>query len=132
MASHIFFSVNFFLSIIWESTVVGSWCSGSKWLKPAKTKLTWGDLTIFSQQVSSDPFLIMCFIFKICQTVAGISMIYQFHDFLIFFFGGIWQFGLTVCVWWGKEEYVVIYCFGRLSFLFVLFWRFFFLHVSEE
>lgn len=61
MGSHIFFPVNFFLSIIWESTVVGSWCSGSKWLKPAKTKLTLGDLTIFSQQVSSDPFpIILC------------------------------------------------------------------------
>jgi len=48
-------------------------------------------------------------------------MIYHFHDFFDIFFGGILQFGLTVCVWWGKEEYVVIYCFGRLSFLFVLF-----------
>ena len=43
------------------------------------------------------PFPEISFILNICQTVAGISMILQFHDFLHLILGGFLTFGSTVC-----------------------------------
>ena len=39
----------------------------------------------------------MRFIFKICQIVAGTSVIRQFHEFFNLIFGGFLTFGTTVC-----------------------------------
>ena len=61
--------------------------SGSKQLKTAKNKFTWCDFTIcvlskFQQiRITSVPSYCRDFIFKICQTVAGISITSQFHEF---------------------------------------------------
>ena len=38
----------------------------------------------------------LCFTFKICQIIAGTSMIRQFHEFFEFLFGGFFQFGPIV------------------------------------
>ena len=38
----------------------------------------------------------MHFVLKKCQTVAGISMTSEFHDFLDLIFGGFLPFGITV------------------------------------
>ena len=38
----------------------------------------------------------MHFVLKKCQTVAGISMTSEFHDFLDLIFGGFLPFGTTV------------------------------------
>ena len=76
--------------------------SGSKLLKLAKNKFTWSDFTNFSKQISvfRHNYRFRSFhhlIFKICQTVLGISMINQFHKFFSIIFGGFLQFRTTVC-----------------------------------
>ena len=81
--------------------------SGSKWLKPAKNKFT---LMWFREFFSSKfqqihinvrfrPFISFT---SLCQTVAGISMISQFHEFLSQIFGGFLKFDLTVRVGEGR------------------------------
>ena len=80
--------------------------SGSEWLKSAENKFAWIDLTIFLKQVSANShnFRCMQFIFKICQTVAGMSMICQFPTF----FDSFWRF---FSIWSNcVTEYVVHTC----------------------
>jgi hypothetical protein len=61
--------------------------SGSKWPKPAKYRITSSDFTNFLQLTFRQFYCIsvsgLCvrFTFKICQIIAGISIICQFHDF---------------------------------------------------
>ena len=60
--------------------------SGSKWLKPTKNKLTWRWFHEFFHEfchihIPSVSNHFRCIISKICQTVSGISMTSQFHDF---------------------------------------------------
>ena len=70
--------------------------SGFKRREPAKFKFTWCDITSFFKQVPSNSlnrrfWSLHCirFTFKGCQTVAGISITSQFHDF---FESHIWFF----------------------------------------
>ena len=61
-------------------------CTASRWLKPAENKFTHSGLTSFSMQVLQIQIVsvsgyVKHYIFKICQIVAGISMIRQFHEF---------------------------------------------------
>ena len=62
-----------------------------QWFQMAKTRqnqinLTWFDDFFAASFIRSISDHCMCIIFKICQTVARISMIYQFHDFFDIFF----------------------------------------------
>ena len=43
------------------------------------------------------------FIYKICQIVAGTSMISQFHEFFDPIYGGVLRFGPTVCSHWSQR-----------------------------
>ena len=74
---------------------------GKKWLKCAKNKFTWCEFSIFPRKVQQIHIIsvscnCMSFIFKICQTVAGIGITSQFHEFLNLIFGGFLSFGPTV------------------------------------
>ena len=81
-------------------------CSGltqrQRWLKPAKSKFTWCNFTNVLKEIFKDLYIIsvsgdwMHFICKICQIVAGISIISQFHEFSNLISGGILPFGPTV------------------------------------
>jgi hypothetical protein len=59
--------------------------SGRKWLKPAEKTFTWRQWFFF-QAISVSGHLCMHFIWKFCQTVAGIRMIHQFHNFFSLIF----------------------------------------------
>lgn len=73
----------------------------SNGLNPPKTKFSRSDFTKFSKQVSasSHNFRFRSFhslnIFKLCQTVVGISIISKFHEFSDLIFGGFLQIGPT-------------------------------------
>ena len=64
--------------------------SGSKKEKPAKNRLTKQFVETFGISVSGGYLL---FVFKICQTVAGMRM---FGDYFTLIFGGILLFGPIV------------------------------------
>ena len=76
--------------------------SGSKWLKPAENKFTLYVISrIFPSKFQhlhiitfSGHFIHL--MFKICQTVVGICMINQFHEFFSLIFGGFLQFRTCV------------------------------------
>ena len=60
--------------------------SCSKWLKPAKNKLTEENVRVFTSKLQQiHIFSVSChcmlFIFKICQSVAGRSITTHFHEF---------------------------------------------------
>ena len=59
---------------------------GSKWLKPAKNKFTEVISQVFTNKFQPSHIVSVSghrisFIFKICQTVAGITIMCRFHDF---------------------------------------------------
>ena len=72
--------------------------SGSEWLKSAENKFAWIDLTNFFKEVSANShhFRCMQFIFKICQTVAGMSMIGQFPT-CFWYFLAIFFYSVQLC-----------------------------------
>ena len=76
--------------------------SGCKWLKPAENTFTlrqWIFLPSKVQQIdtiSVSGHSCMHFIWKFCQTVAGIRMIRQFHECFSSIFGGFLHFGPMV------------------------------------
>ena len=79
--------------------------SGSKWLKPAKYKLTWCYIRYYITNFHHSAFIrftafsfrVSCiFIFKICPSVTIINMIDQFHEFFNLIFGGFLLFGPTM------------------------------------
>ena len=74
--------------------------SDSKKLKSAKNNLTLCDFTSFSRQVSSDPKTgnCMCFIFKMCQTVAGIKQDQSISRIFNLIFGRFLPLGPIVLV----------------------------------
>ena len=75
---------------------------GSKWLKPAKNKFTEVISQVFTNKFQPSHIVSVSghhisFIFKICQTVAGITIMSRFHDFFFnLIFGGFFQIGPTV------------------------------------
>ena len=79
--------------------------SGSKGLISAENKFTRSNFMSFSNHIimTSVSGLYARISFKICQIVAGTSMISQFHEFFNRIFGGFWSLA-QLCIRWAESH----------------------------
>ena len=103
--------------------------SGSKWLKPAKNKLTWSDVTSFFEQDLADFHIASIYSHKACDSKSKFVKSFQakvwsvnFTKFLNVVFGGFLSFGPTVRCAAVQRRAGLYTHMAKLSLLLLLCW----------